>query len=66
MTPSQFIHDILQMLNIVLFSFVSTGAYVCLNITKHLNTESLEHGQFVCIGLSLTMLSLYILIYGLR
>lgn len=63
MTP-ELVKQILEQINIMLFSVTGTGAYVCFRIAKHLNADSLEHKQFVQVGLSLTALALYILIYG--
>lgn len=63
MTPAT-AKQILEQINLMLCIVTSIGAYVCWAIAKHLSADSLEHTQFVQIGLALTVLALYILIYG--
>jgi hypothetical protein len=62
----QAIHELLGYFNIALFAFTGTIAYIFWQTARRMNARSLEHEQFVCMGLALAALALYILFYGLR
>jgi hypothetical protein len=64
MTTPEIIHQILTQINILLYVVTGTGAYMCWQMARHLNADSLEHKELTQVGLGLTVLSLYILFYG--